>query len=143
MLPVDVHIDGVAENNDVPIPVYLSEWLDTGLNIGNYHLYHVENGTPVEMTQVALADLDAHNEYYYDVATGDVIMSVASFSEYTVVEDDYNRWEGGFDTTWYNTTDTEFTLSTEDQLAGFGIIVDGGYYTKDAEGNRVWKDLGY
>ena len=123
---IDVHIDGVAEDNTTPMLVTLRQLFSKGLNSTSVKLYHVEDGTPVEMTQVALADLDAHNEFNYDPATGDVTMSVASFSEYTVVEDDFNKWEGTAKTDWYNNTDAEFTLTTAEQLAGLGVLVDGG-----------------
>ena len=128
---IDVHIDGVAEDNTTPMLVTLRQLFSKGLNSTSVKLYHVENGTPVEMTKVALAELDAHNEYYYDVATGDVIMSVASFSEYTVVEDDFNRWEGEFDFSWYEGKTSPYIISNEEQLAGFGAIVDGGYKKPD------------
>lgn len=35
-------------------------------------------------------------------------------------------WDGTADTTWYNDTDTEFTLSTAEQLAGLAELVDNG-----------------
>jgi len=35
-------------------------------------------------------------------------------------------WDGSVDTTWYNDTDTEFTLTTAEQLAGLAELVDGG-----------------
>ena len=35
-------------------------------------------------------------------------------------------WDGSIDTTWYNDTDTEFTLTTAEQFAGFGNLVDEG-----------------
>ena len=35
-------------------------------------------------------------------------------------------WDGTVDTTWYNDTDTEFTLDTAEQLAGLAKLVDGG-----------------
>lgn len=140
---IDVHIDGVAEDNTTPMLVTLRQLFSKGLNSTSVKLYHVEDGTPVEMTQVALADLDAHNEFNYDPATGDVTMSVASFSEYTVVEDDFNLWEGTAKTDWYNDDDTEFTLTSAEQLAGLGIIVDGGYYTKDEAGEPVWTPFTY
>ena len=123
---LDVHVDGLAEDNTTPVLVKLERLFAPNLNSGNYAMYHVEDGVTVQMTCVAtLAELDAHNEFYYDVATGDVVMSVVSFSEYVAVTDNKNLWEGNFDTSWYNTTATEFTLTTADQLAGFGAIVDG------------------
>ncbi|MBE5801328.1 MAG: hypothetical protein E7319_03475 [Clostridiales bacterium] len=35
-------------------------------------------------------------------------------------------WEGASDTSWYNETDTEFVLTTPEQLAGLADLVDGG-----------------
>lgn len=35
-------------------------------------------------------------------------------------------WDGSVDTTWYNDTDTEFTLTTAEQLAGLAKLVDDG-----------------
>ena len=40
--------------------------------------------------------------------------------------DNFDMWDGTADTTWYNDTDTEFTLTTAEQLAGFAELVDGG-----------------
>ena len=36
------------------------------------------------------------------------------------------HWDGTVDTTWYNDTDTEFVLTTAEQLAGLAELVDGG-----------------
>jgi hypothetical protein len=33
---------------------------------------------------------------------------------------------GNYDTSWYNTTDTDFTVSTAAQLAGLAVLVNGG-----------------
>ena len=37
-----------------------------------------------------------------------------------------DHWDGTVDTSWYNDTDTEFVLTTAEQLAGFGKLVDEG-----------------
>ena len=37
-----------------------------------------------------------------------------------------DTWDGTVDTSWYNDTDTEFTLTTAEQLAGLADLVDGG-----------------
>ena len=126
---IDVHIDGVAKDNNVPMLVTLKGLFSKGLNTTSVKMYHVENGAPVEMALVS--EPANHNEFSYDPATGDVVMCVASFSEYVTVENDYNFWEGKAVTDWYNDTDTEFTLSTAEQLAGLGAIVDGGYTKPD------------
>ena len=126
---IDVHIDGVAKDNSVPMLITIKELFSKGLNTTSVKMYHVENGAPVEMALVS--EPANHNEFSYDPATGDVVMCVASFSEYVTVENNYNFWEGKIDYSWYNTTDTEFTISSADQLAGLGVIVDGGYTTPD------------
>lgn len=120
---LDVHIDGLSENNTVPMLITLENYLVTGLNSTSVELYHVEDGQTVTMTQTA--NPTNHNEFSYDPTTGTVVLCVASFSEYVTVTDNKNLWKGAIDTTWYNTKDTEFTLTTADQLAGFGAIVDG------------------
>lgn len=121
----DVHIEGVAETNTTVITVKIVKMLDVGLNIGNFKLYHVENGSANEMTQVSLDELDAHNEFYYDPATGDVTVAIASFSEFTAVALSEAVWEGNFDFSWYNKDATKLTIANADQLAAFGSIVGG------------------
>ena len=143
----DVHIDGVAETNTVPIVVDLGAILPVGQNLGTVSLYHVENGTAVKMTQVmSLADLDAHNEFYYYPATGTVFVALATFSEIAIVNDTENAWGGNFDYSWYTETLTplaagntsEYTIANADQLAAFGAIVGG--MAKDEEGNAIEAD---
>ena len=73
MRSLDVHVDGLAENNTVPVTVTLKEAAPKGLNMGNYKVYHVEKDGTKEMTLVDSADdFSAHNQFKYDPATGDV-----------------------------------------------------------------------
>lgn len=137
---VDVHIEGVAEDNTVPMTVTLRKLFDIGLNSTSVQIFHVEDGVAVEMTQVALADLDEHNEFYYDANSGDVVMCVASFSEYVTVEDDRNPWEGSAKTDWYDASKNEFTLISADQLAGLGVLVDEGN-TFEGKTVKLGKDI--
>lgn len=39
---------------------------------------------------------------------------------------DADTWDGTKDTSWYNDTDTEFVITTAEQLAGFAKLVDDG-----------------
>ena len=50
---IDVHIEGVAKDNDVPMLVSVKKLFIPGLNFGSANIYHVENGVPVKMTQVS------------------------------------------------------------------------------------------
>lgn len=147
---IDVHMDGISEDNTVPMLITLEGLFSAGLNTTSVKMYHVENGVTVEMTQVA--NPTNHNEFSYDPGTGNVVMAVASFSEYVTVEDNWNPWAGMADISWYNDTDTEFTINSADQLAGLGMLVDGGndfagktvrlgtdinLYGTDENGNRL------
>ncbi|MBQ4074372.1 MAG: hypothetical protein IJD39_04130 [Clostridia bacterium] len=119
----DVHVGGLAADNTVPVIIYMGPVLEKGLNIGNYQLYHVENGQPVAMPQDA--NLDTHNDFTYDPVTGDVTIALATFSEVAVVADTEAKWKGEFDYTWYDASKTEMTIANADQLAAFGAIVGG------------------
>ena len=124
---MDVHVEGVSADNTVPVIVTLTELAPEFLNQGNLQLYHVENGETVEMTRVySLEEVDQHNEYYYDIATGTVTMALATFSEIAVVANETNPWNGKIDDSWYNETATSFEIFNADQLAGLGKQVDEG-----------------
>ena len=124
---LDVHVSGVAEGNTAPILVTVKELLAKGLNMGNYELYHVEDGNTVAMVYVDnAAALDAHNEFTYDPATGDVTMALCSFSEIALlIADTANPWTGSFDDSWYDANATELTIANADQLAALSAIVGG------------------
>ena len=92
MQSLDVHMEGVAEGNTIPMLITLREYLPTGLNSGALKIYHVEDGNTVVMTQAA--NPVNHNEFSYDPATGDVTLAMASFSEVAVVADTTNPWDG-------------------------------------------------
>ncbi len=127
VFPLDIHVDGVAEDNTVPVTVIISDVFPKGLASYNVDLYHVENGETVAMTSVeSLDELDAHNEFYYDAVSGRVTVCLASFSEVSATVAVANPWDGKtVDTSWYNTTDTDFTLNDAADLAGFAQIVGG------------------
>ena len=118
----DIHVDGVDPNNTTPVVIAIPEFTAKGMNLGNYDLYHVENGTTNTMTQNAT---EAHNTYVYDPATGDVVIALATFSEVAVIADTTKAWEGNFDYSWYDASKTEFIIANADQLAAFGAIVGG------------------
>ena len=124
MQSLDVHMEGVAEGNTIPMLITLREYLPTGLNSGALKIYHVEDGNTVVMTQVD--NPTNHNEFSYDPATGDVTLAMASFSEVAVVADTTNPWDGEkLNYQWYDASATELTIYNADQLAAFATIVDG------------------
>ena len=129
LIPVDVHIDGVAADNTVPIVIDLGAVLPKYLNIGNYQLIHVENGTNSTMTRVsAKADLTAHNQFTYDPATGEVSVAMATFSEIALLSESLPKWEGKTDYSWYTDeakTAKSFTIVNGDQLNALAKIVGG------------------
>ena len=128
----NVKVIGLAADNTVPVIINMGEVLPNGLNLGNYDLYHVENGVTVKMTLVDSADLDAHNEFTYDPVNGAVSLAMATFSEVALVADTVNPWEGNFDYSWYTNAviplaegEADYVIANADQLAAFGAIVGG------------------
>ena len=61
-----------------------------------------------------------------DAAFGKSSEKAAEWFGGVIAEHSADTWDGSVDTTWYNDTDTEFTLTTAEQLAGFAKLVDGG-----------------
>ena len=124
---LDVHINGVALDNTVPMVVKLGAILEAGLGATELKLYHTENGVDNLMTRVnSPADFAIHNQYYYNAETGEVTIYIASFSVISAVKSVADVWDGSSDTSWYNENDTEFTLTTAEQFAGFRDLVDAG-----------------
>ena len=120
---LDVHLDGLAEENTIPASIGLGAVMPAGYKDGSISLFHVEDGTPVQMESVD--DLAVHNQFDYVSESGELSVCMSSFSEVTAVVAVADPWDGTIDTTWYNTTDTIFTIDTEEKLAGLGAIVGG------------------
>ena len=119
--PLDVHMEGVSTENTQPITICLGKILPNGLNIGNVTLYHVEAGSANVMSQIMdLDELDAHNEFYYDPATGDITVAMATFSEVAAVSDTQMPWEGNIAEAFSGGSGTEedpYIIANADQLA--------------------------
>ena len=140
-LPLDIHIEGISEENTVPVIITISGALEAGLNQGNLALYHVENGEAVAMTQVmTVEELTAHNQFYYDPATGDVTIATVTFSVFRMVSESAKKWEGNVDHNWYDPNATELYIANADQLWSFSQIVGGmaeGIAQDDFSGKTV------
>lgn len=127
MKAFDVHIEGINENNTVPMVIEMGNVLPTGLNKGNLTLYHVEEGKPNLMEEVdAVDDFATHNQFVYDALTGGLTLYMATFSEVTVVANTENAWAGNVDTDWHNAENDEYTIANADEFAGFGSLVASG-----------------
>ena len=140
---VDVHIDGVSEDNTVSMIITLNGILPTGLNRNNVKLYHVEDGVTVEMTLVD--NPTNHNEFSYDPATGNAVLAIASFSEIVVYGDTAAAWDGTVATEFADGDGTEnnpYQIANAQQLAYFRDIVDGKaeWYYIDEKGEKIEKD---
>ena len=128
---LDFHVYGLAADNDVPVRFEADELLPRGLNVGNYDLYHVENGTTNRMTLLGAGAASVHNGYEYDPATGNSALHLATFSEIALVADTVNAWEGSFDDSWYDADATELYIANADQLATLSAIVGGMKFIVD------------
>ena len=137
---IDIHVEGVAEDNTVPMTFVLKELFPKGLNDNNVKLYHVEGDETKEMTIVATPV--NHNEFSYDPLTGDAVVTIATFSEVATYADTNAPWDGKtYDYSWY-TADGDLTIANANQFAAFRNIVDGveinGVYTiDDFKGQKI------
>lgn len=127
----DVHIAGIATDNEKPMRVDLGAVLEAGLGETELKLYHIENGTPVQMTRVeTVSDFAIHNQYTYDSATGNVSIYVKSFSVFSAVKTSADEWDGitiasGF-ASGDGTEANPYLIKTAAQLAYFRKQVDAG-----------------
>ena len=121
---LDVHMAGVSADNATPIEVKLFAAMAKGLNSTSVKLYHVENGETVEMTYIpSNEEFTAHNQFKYNPATGDVTLYVAGFSEFVLLADTENKWDGSRDYSWYDADAEQLYIANAQQLAGFSAIV--------------------
>ena len=129
----DIHVEGISDDNTVPVAIVVKEFLPIGLNLGNYSLYHVENGNTVAMTLIDDAASAAHNTFTYDPLTGDVTLYMATFSEIALLADTDNPWTGSVDHSWYvnavapiyEDVPITYYIANADQLWSFSQIVGG------------------
>lgn len=121
----DVHVAGVADDNDVATVTYIDSFLPAGLNSNNVMLYHVEDGVTNSMTIVS--DPANHNEFSYDPLTGDAAVALAGYSEIVSYGDTDDGWDGeSVDASWYDASKSEYVLANAEQLVAFRNLVDSG-----------------
>lgn len=123
---MQVYLDKTAGNAEV-------EALDTNGN-GEYDIMVISQGVQTAGFADADTALSAAFLGGADAASFDdyEVMALGWFEDADEVqaEEEANRfadkWDGTADTTWYNDTDTDFTITTAEQLAGLGELVDAG-----------------
>ena len=121
----DVHVAGVADDNDVATVTYIESFLPAGLNSNNVMLYHVEDGVTNSMTIVS--DPANHNEFSYDPLTGDAAVALAGYSEIVTYGATVDGWDGeSVDASWYDANKSEYILANAEQLVAFRNLVDSG-----------------
>ena len=138
-LSIDVHVHGVADDNDVVMAIGVKELLPVGLNMGNYRFYHVENSQTVEMVLLTDGATPVHNNFEYDPATGDVVLYLKSFSEVALVADTEKVWEGNIATGFAGGDGSEgnpYIIANADQLAYLGEVISND---NEAFGNKHYK----
>lgn len=140
---VDVHIDGISADNDIAILVSLGRALPPNLSQSAVKMYHIEKGNPSSMTKVQSVDeLNSHNECIYDMNSGDVVVALKSFSEILMQVDPSKAWSNDQkDISWYDSDNTEFTISTAAQLAGLAKLVNEGTDTFEGKTVKLANDI--
>ena len=123
----DIHIEGIAADNQKPITVYLGAILDSGLGETELKLYHED----ALMTRVgSVADFGSENQFFYDSETGDVVLYVTHFSVFSAVKTSADVWDGeavadGF-ASGSGTEADPYLIETAAQLVYFRNQVDAG-----------------
>ncbi|MBE6688788.1 MAG: hypothetical protein E7588_05870 [Ruminococcaceae bacterium] len=147
LIPVDVHVEGVSDTNDVPIIVDLGPVMPKNLNIGNYTLIHVEDGVNNIMTAVADASqLTAHNTFIYDPLTGNISVALATFSEVAIIADIENEWQGTIANAFSGGTGTEddpYIIANADQLAYMGELISNENETYGKAHYKLVADINF
>ncbi len=88
----------------------------------DYRILAVSQAVQAEGFDVSANELD-NAKKALDTAFESVTIDNAASLFGAEVKD---MWDGTADTSWYNGTDTEFTLRTAEELAGLAELVDGG-----------------
>lgn len=112
----DIEVAGHTAGTEVTVDIFLG----TGLAINGF--YH----DGVAMTRVSDKGLLADGKYYYDETTGYLTFTTTSFSTFSAVVEKLVNWIQISDTSWYNSTDTTFTLNSAIQLAGLAKLTKNG-----------------
>ncbi len=99
-----------ADDLYLAVVVYMPETVGNEANHDGENLPSIDLGISVLATQYTYENDSFGNDYDKD-------------AEYPAQVD---TWDGTADTSWYNDTDTEFTLNSAEQLAGLAELVDGG-----------------
>lgn len=110
----------VPGNTELILNVTLSE----GFNVTFYP------ADAVKVTEVAAQDEDESAQYTYSIAVGSEDVDVEYLFSTTVEADD----------SWYNTEDSEFTITTEAQLRDLAARVNGGN-TFEGKKISIGKDI--
>lgn len=94
----------------------------------------------IAVTQAVQVDNLPDANTALDAGFPDVKANMAQWLNDALDADAADHWDGSVDTSWYNDTDTEFTITTAEQLAGLGKLVDEGN-TFEGKTIKLGKDL--
>lgn len=124
------HENGVLPANDRTYPNLSQVYLKSiATNEDMEKLDGNKNGTLdiIVLSQAIQAEGFANAVAAFDAGfpIGDNNINLASWLGGTLVPD-VDTWDGTVDTSFYNDADTEFVITTAEQLAGFGKLVDNG-----------------
>ena len=100
----------VATANDESITNGKSEWATWNMSNGNDYTLQIAVELPYE------------TDFNYQDKTATISYSIEAVQGNADIPDE---WDGTADVSWYNEEDTEFTLSTAEQIAGLASLVNG------------------
>ncbi len=83
----------------------------------------IENGASIDPQTVVISLPYEEDDANAQGKSASILITVEAVQGNAEV---FDTWDGAADTSWYNDTDTEFTLNTAEQVAGLSTLVDGG-----------------
>lgn len=103
--------------------VALIDSAEYSLEGGKTQWVSVTAGAAIDDIAVEIAFPENENNNAYQGKSAEITVTVEAIQGNAPIED---TWDGGSDTSWFDSSKTEFSLSTAEQIVGLGDLVDGG-----------------
>ncbi len=112
---LDVKVDGEEFDGEA-----VSKWAELAPDVVDVKTVNVEIALP------NTGDPAIDNQYNGQNNSCEIVVSVEAVQGNATVKDPADEWDGTADASWYDESETEFLITSAEQLAGFAELVDAG-----------------
>ncbi len=112
---LDVKVNEVPFEGEV-----IGQWTELAPTVVDVETVEVEIALP------NTGDPAIDNQYNGQNNSCEIVVTVEAVQGNADVKNPADEWDGTADTSWYNENETEFALTSAEQLAGFAELVDAG-----------------